>query len=172
MPISRKQKEEIVQNLADEFKNSKAVVFSDYKGLTVNEMEELRGKLREADSKYFIAKKTLIKLAMDKSGIDADMPKLDGPVGVAFSNGDETTPARILYNFGKEHEALELTAGILESELIDQEKVTELAKLPTKEELLGKVVGTINAPVAGFARVLSGNIRGLVQALKGIADSK
>lgn len=172
MPISRKQKEEVVDQLADQFSKSKSVIFSNYRGLTVPEMQELRSELRKDQSTYFIAKKTLIKKAVEKSGIEVELPELKGPVGVAFSEGDETAPARVLYNFGKKHEAVEIYSGILESKIMDKGQVESLAQLPTKEQLLGKVVGTINAPVSGFVNVLAGNIRGLVQAMKGIADSK
>ena len=148
------------------------MVFSDYKGLAVNEMEELRAKLREESGSYFVAKKTLIKLAVERSGLKIDIPELKGPVGVAFSDGDETAPARIIYDFGKKHEAITMYSGILESKLIGKEKVEELAKLPSKEGLLGMVVATTNAPVTGFVNALAGNARGLVYVLKGIADSK
>ncbi len=172
MAVSRNKKEEVLKKVIEEFKSSKAVVFSNYKGLSVSDMDKLRKELREAKSNYIIAKKTIIKLALDNAGIKVELPKFDGPVGVAFAREDETAPARIIYNFGKEHKALTIYAGMLGNEAIANTKVEELAKLPNKEQMLGKLVATINAPVSGFVNVLAGNLRGLVQVLKGVADSK
>lgn len=173
MPKTKQQKQETVKILTDHLKKAKGAVFADYTGLKVNEMQELRSKLKETDSNYAAARKTLLKLALKDSGLeDVDVDAMSGAVSVATSPEDEVTPAKVIADFAKEHEALKIHGGLLENKFINIDKVQDLAKLPTKPELLGKVVATINAPVSGFVNVLAGNLRGLVQALNAIRESK
>jgi len=173
MPKSKQQKQETIKNLTEELKQAKGVVFADYTGLKVNEMQELRAKLKETDTSYTASRRTLLKRALKDSGLDnVDINALPGSVSVAASPEDEVTPARIIAEFARDHEALKIQGGILENQFIDISKVEELSKLPTKPELLARVVGSINAPVSGFVNVLVGNLRGLVQALNAICEQK
>lgn len=173
MPKTKQQKQETIKNLTKELKNAKGAVFADYTGLKVNEMQELRAKLKETNSTYTASRRTLLKRALKDSGLDSvDIDALSGSLSVAASSEDEVTPARIIAEFARDHEALKIQGGILENKFIDILKVEELSHLLTKPELLAKVVGTINAPVAGFVNVLAGNLRGLVQALNAIKEQK
>ncbi|MFC1721463.1 50S ribosomal protein L10 [Patescibacteria group bacterium] len=173
MAITRKQKEEIVKVLTDNFDNTSSVTFVDYTGLAVADFDELRSKLRETQAAMLIAKNTLIKLALSKSKRkELKIDDMTGQMAVVFAGGDEVAPAKVVYEFAKQKKKPEIVKGILDMDLLEKEKVIELAKLPSKPEMLGKVVGTIAAPVTGFVNVLSGNLRGLVNVLNSIKDAK
>jgi large subunit ribosomal protein L10 len=169
---TKSQKEAIVKELAEKLKQSKAVVFSDFKGFTVKDMTTLRKELREQGVDISVVKKTLINLALKDAKMEADVKKMEGQIAIAVSAGDEVAAAKILAKFAKANENLKIVGGILGTKELTAEEVNALAKLPSKEELLAKLVGTLNAPVSGFVNVLSGNLRGLVQVLKAVADSK
>ncbi len=169
---TKQQKEVLVKDLADKLKNSKAVVFSDYKGLEVKDMTVLRRELRAEGVDLKVLKKTLINLALKDAGIEMDAKRLEGQVAVAVSSKDEVAAAKIIAKAAKANENLKIVGGILGTKELSKEEVDALAKLPSKEELLAKLVGTLNAPVSGFVNVLAGNMRGLVTALKAIADQK
>jgi len=170
--LTRAQKEQLVNRLSDELKNSKTSVLCGYKGMTVPEVGDLRSQLREQNAKMQILKKTLIQIALKNAKVEIDPSVMEGQVAIVYGGEDEIFSPKTLHNFAKENEKLEILAGILEGKLINAEKVTELAKLPSKEELLAKVVGSVKAPVNGFVNVLSGNLRGLIFALNAIKQSK
>lgn len=173
MPKTKQQKKEIINQLKDDFSQAKSVVFTSYHGLTVADVEELRGKMREEDVKYGVAKKTLIKKALEDTkikGIDVD--KLEKEVAVSFGMTDEVMPARILKNFSKDHDQIEFLGGVLEGKYIEAAEVSNLSMIPTRDELLAKVVGSIKAPVSGLVNVLKGNLRNLVYVLNAVKESK
>lgn len=172
MAQSKQQKEEIIKDLAQKLKDSKAVVFSDYKGLEVKDMTALRRELKNAGVELKVLKKTLLNLALKDAGIEMDAKKLEGQIAVAVSSGDEVAAAKIIAKLAKTNENLKIVGGILGIKELSKEEVNALAKLPSKEELLAKLVGTLNAPVSGFVNVLAGNMRGLVTALKAISEAK
>jgi len=169
---TKQQKEEVVKDLAKKIKDSKAVVFSDYKGLEVKDMTALRRELKASGVELKVLKKTLIKLALKDAGIEVDVKKLEGQIAVAVSAGDEVAAAKIIAKTAKANENLKIVGGILGVKEMSAEEVNALAKLPSKEELLAKLVGTLNAPVSGFVNVLAGNLRGLVQVLKAVSEVK
>jgi large subunit ribosomal protein L10 len=169
---TKSQKKELVKQLAEKIKTSKGVVFSDFKGLSVKDMTELRKKLREEKVEMRVFKKTLITLALKDSGIDLNVRKMEGQIAVAVSNQDEVSAAKIIANFSKVNENLKIVGGLLGKEVLTQAEVKDLSKLPNKEELLAKFTSSINAPVSGFVNVLAGNLRGLVNILKAVADKK
>ncbi|MBU1131567.1 50S ribosomal protein L10 [Patescibacteria group bacterium] len=172
MPKTRQQKEQEVKKMIDELKNSKAVVFTTFDGLNVENNQELRNKLRNERVTYQVSKKTLLKMALKDFEVEGlDIDRLKGSVGVAASADDEVIAAKILANFAKVHEQLTIDGGILEGRYIGKEKVIELSKLPSKLELIAKTVATINAPISGFVNVLAGNLRGLVNVLSAIKDN-
>lgn len=170
MAQTKQQKEELVKSLAEKLKNSKAVVFSDFKGLTVKGLTDLRKELRSADIEIKVLKKTLINIALKDAGIDADTRKMEGQIAIAISSGDEVAAAKIIAKAAKANENLKIVGGILGIKELSADEVNALAKLPSKEEMLAKLVGTINAPVSGFVNVLAGNLRGLVQVLKAVSE--
>jgi large subunit ribosomal protein L10 len=170
--LTRQKKEELVKKLASQVKTGKVMIFSDFTGTTVAKMKNLRDELRKTGSTYKITKKKLIERSFREAGIEIDSNKMEGQLGVAIGQEDEVSAAKVLAKFAKENSNFKILEGVLEKKLISVEEVMALSKLPSKEELLAKFVGTINAPVSGFVNVLAGNIRGLLTVLKGIADSK
>ncbi len=171
MSKTRKEKEKIVKELIDKLNKIKSAVFTCYKGLTVGEIQELREKMREKDIEYKIVKNTLLKIAQKKSDLkDIELPETDKPLAIAFGYEDEVMPAKIIGEFSKEHEALEMIYGILDNKLLTKEEVEELAKIPSKEELLAKMVSTISSPVSGFVNALRGNLNNLVGVLRAIGQ--
>ncbi len=172
MAKTRQQKQDTVQDLVQGIKDSKAVVFANFQGLKVSESEELRQQCREQKIKYLASKKTLLKKALKEAGFDVDTKIFEGGVATVLGTEDEVAPAQIIDKFAKDHEVVTIFGGILEGQFIDAIKVGELAKLPSKQELLGRLVGSINAPVSGFVNVLAGNIRNLVNVLNAVKESK
>jgi len=170
--LTRKQKEEIVKNLAEEIKAAKAVVFSDFKGLEVKDMTSLKKELKKEGASFKVAKKNLINIALKNTGADLDVKKMEGQIAVSASSEDETAVAKIISKFSKKNENLKILGGLLGVKEMSAEEIKALAKLPSKEELLAKLVGSLSSPLSGFMNVLQGNQRSLVQALKAIADKK
>ena len=172
MPKTRGQKEQAMHALTDAVKQSKSVVFANFQGLKVSESEELRRLCRKEGIEYLAAKKTLVAKALKDAGIEGNPKSFVGAVSVVFGTLDEVAPAQILANFAKNHEVVKLFGGILEGAFIDGAKVAELSKLPSKQQLLQRLVGTLNAPISGFVTVLAGNLRGLVTVLDAIKTQK
>jgi len=173
MAKNRKQKEDTVARLAADFENSKSIVFANFEGLSVQDAEELRGKCRDAGVGVTVAKKTLLEHAAKKAGLEDVNPRaLEGGVATFFGFEDEVAPSKVVNTFAETHEPVKILGGILEGSFVAVDKVRELAALPSKQELLAKVVGSINAPVSGFVSVLAGNLRGLVRVLDAVRASK
>lgn len=171
--ITRQQKKEIVEELIDKLSRQKSVIFSDYTGLTVNQVQELRSQLRENNIDYRVAKKTLIDLALDKAGFkDFKIRDLSGQIGLVFSYEDEILPAKIIYDFSRKNETLKMLAGLVQGEYLDSEAIVNLAKLPSKQELLAKLVGGFASPMSGFCNGLQFNLRKLVYLLNILKKSK
>lgn len=167
MAVTRQKKEEILADLKEKFEGAKSIIFSDYRGLSVHDIQKLRRALREKNVSYKVAKKTLIKLAAEDAGYkDIPAESMEGPVGVAFSYEDEVSAAKTLADLGKEFETLKLLGGLIEGEILSLDKVTALSQMPSKEELLSKLVGSLKAPSSGLANVLSGSIRNLVYVVE------
>ncbi len=173
MAISRKKKEELVESLAEKLGKSKAAVFTDYKGLSVEEINEVRNNLREKGIEFKVVKNTLFGLAIKEAKLDIDAKELENhPVAVAFGYDDEVAPAKVVYNFAKNHESLEIIGGILEGKNIDVPMVNSLAQVPSREELIAKMIGSINAPVSNFVGVMHANLRNVVGVLDAIREQK
>jgi len=170
MALTKKQKKEILDDLKDKIAQQKAIVFVDYTGLKVKDLSKLRKKLRESDSLFRVAKKTLLKIAFknSKSPLADEVEKLEGQIGIIFGFEDEISPAKISYKFSKDVENLKILGGSFEGNFIGREQVLELAKIPGREELLGRLVGSISAPASNLVSVLQGNIKGLIFALSAI----
>lgn len=167
--ITRKQKKQIIDGLVDKLSRQKTVVFFDYTGLKVNQFQELRSQLREQGIDCQASKKTLIGLALEKAGLkDVKVRDLPGQVASVFGYEDEVLPARILYKFSKTNEELKMLAGLIQGDYLDGDAIISLAKLPTKQELLAKVIGSISSPLYGLTNVLRGNLTKLVFVLKNL----
>lgn len=172
MPKNKQQKEEILHKIKDKIGKSKTILFSADQGLNVKTVEDLRKQLKTEGAEYLVAKKTLVKMAAKDLITGAELDAIQGSVGMTLSYEDEVSGAKILHKFAKANEKLNIAGGILENKFIDTAMVNRLASLPSKQELLAKLVGTIQAPVSGFVNVLSGNLRNFVGVLSAIKDKK
>ncbi len=170
--LTKQQKKDLVKDLTQEIEDSKSVVLCDYKGLTVADVTKLRRELKSVGSSLKVVKKTLTEIAIKNTGVEMNVKEMEGQVGIVCNKEDEVSGAKKLYDFSKENENLGILKGILEKKELSQEEVINLAKLPSKEELLAKVVGSVKAPVSGLVNVLGGNLRGLVGVLNAIKETK
>jgi large subunit ribosomal protein L10 len=171
MPVTRQKKEEMLKELIDKFKRAESVVFAQNKGLTVNEVQELRGNLRAKNADMKVAKKTLMKIAAKEAGYDQEIPNefMDGAVGAVFSYDDIVSGAKEVYDYAKKHDALALLGGLLEGRIMSLEEANTLATIPSKEELLTKLVYVLKSPISGFHGALNNTLGGFVRALDAIA---
>jgi len=173
MPKTRQQKQTTVKALEDGLKSAKAAVFANFQGLKVSEAEELRRECRRNHVQVLAAKKTLVKKAFEDIGLrDVDPKLFAGGVAAFMAQDDEVSAAKIVNNFAKTHEVVAIFGGILEGKFIDVSAVKSLAALPGRQELLSRLVGSINAPVSGFVNALAGNLRNLVGVLNNIREAK
>src|SRR3989338_1597601 len=169
MAKTKQQKEKTVTDLIAKLQKSKAIVFVNFDKLRVKEVEEFRKKCRVENLDYLVAKKTLLKLAFKQAGVSGGDPKtLNKGIATIFSYEDEVTPAKTVQNFAKDHEAMLAVGGIVEGQYFDRTKILALSKLPTKLELLAKVVGSISSPISGLVNVFAGNLRNLVYILNAV----
>ncbi len=172
MPISRQEKEEMLQELKAKMESSQLVILAEYKGLNVEAMTKLRRKLRGVGSEIKVAKNTITKLAAREAGMDELNPYLEGPVALTFGFDDPVAPAKALSEFAKEYKALSIKAGILEGRVVDPQAIKALADLPSREVLLAKVLGGMQTPMYGFAGALQGLLRNLVYVLDAVREKK
>ena len=167
-----KKKEAVVDSIKEKLEASQSEVLIDYRGLTVAEVTELRNQMREAGVEYQVLKNTMIKRAAEKAGIEGLDPILEGPTAVAFGINDPVAPAKILTKFAKDTKKITIKGGVLAGNAIDVAAVENLAKLPSKEELIAKMLGSLNAPITGLVMVLSGVTSKFVRTLEAIRVQK
>lgn len=165
MPLTKEKKKKILEDLKEKIEKQKIIIFVDFTGLKVKDLSELREKLREVEGQIKVTKKTLAQLAFEKKNLKIDIKKMKGQIAFVFGFKDEISPAKILWQFSQGNQNLKILGGILEKKFLGAEKIVELAKLPTREELLRKLVGSIKAPILNFVSVLEGNIKGLINIL-------
>ncbi|HEY2004691.1 MAG TPA: 50S ribosomal protein L10 [Candidatus Saccharimonadia bacterium] len=175
MAISRAAKEQAVDTLTSELGRLKLAVMTDYRGLTVREVEDLRSNLRDQGITYRVAKNTLLRLAAKSNPALAkiDPKTFNGPMALAMGFEDEVAPARVIFQYAKKHDALEIVGAITgDGQVLSAAEVKALANLPTREQLIAQVVGTIAAPLTGFVSVMSGNLRSIVYVLNALQEQK
>ena len=147
-------KQPIVEAISEELKGAQSVVLVDYRGLTVAQDTELRKKLREAGVTYRVYKNTMMKRAFEGTEFEGLEGCLEGPSAIAISKEDATAPARILCEFAKGADKLELKGGVVEGTVYDVAALSELAKIPSREVLLSRLLGSMQSPITNFARVI------------------
>ena len=148
-------KQPVVQAIVNDIEGAQSIVLVDYRGLTVAEDTALRKQLREAGVVYKVCKNTMMKRAFEGTDFAQLDEYLDGPNAIAISKDDATAPARILAKFAKDAKALELKAGVVEGQKYDAAALAELAKIPSREELLSRLLGSMQSPITNLARVLN-----------------
>ena len=147
-------KQPIVQEIADLLSDAKAAVLVDYAGLTVEQDTRLRKQLREANVTYKVYKNTMMRFAVKDTPFEGLTELLEGPTAVAVSAEDATAPAGLLYKFAKDAPALELKGGVIDGTFYGKDTIETIATIPGREELLGRLLGSFQAPIANFARVI------------------
>lgn len=170
--MARPEKVAAVAQIRADIEASQAVFVTDYRGLKVSQMNVLRGKLREVGTEFRIVKNTLTSLAADEANVPDLKPLLVGPTAVAFAKEDAVATAKALNDFARESRILEIRGALLEGSVIGVKEVQDLADLPSREVLLAKVVGGMQAPISGFVSVLQGTLRQFVYVLDAVREQK
>jgi large subunit ribosomal protein L10 len=166
------EKYEAVAEIKDRLGSASAFVIADYRGLNVKEMQELRRNMTEAGCYITIYKNRLTKIALAELEIDSMDENLEGPTAFALSDDDPVLVAKTLVDFAKEHEALEVKGGFIDEAVVDAAMIKTLAALPSREELIAKLMGSLQGPTAGLVRVLDGPVSAFARTLRAIADQK
>jgi large subunit ribosomal protein L10 len=170
--LKRENKEVLVNQLHDELGKSQAVFITDYMGLNVEKLTQLRKNIKEAGGKYRVVKNTLLNRAAQ----DTPATKLDasfaGPTAIAIALTDPISIAKVLVNFAKDNDQLGIQAGVLGSQFLDENAIQALAKMPGREVLLAQMLGSLNAPVSNFVGVFAAMLRQLVYVLKAVEEQK
>lgn len=170
------KKEAIVKELKEQLTSSKGVVITSYSGLTVANDTKLRRALREAGVHYHVVKNTMMRIAAKEAGLDELAEHLEGTTAMAYSD-DAVAPAKVVCDFIKKNKLddaniLNVKVGLVEGKIIDEKEVKALAALPSREELIAKLLGSMNAPISGTVSVLSGVIRNAVYVLDAVRAQK
>ena len=167
-------KQAIVAELKETLTGAKGAVLVNYRGLTVAQDTKLRRQLREAGVDYRVVKNTMTRIAAQEAGLEGLDVYLEGPTAMAISTTDPVAPAKIITDFVKEHklQVLEVKAGLVEGNVIDENGVKALASLPSREVLIAKMLGSMQSPITGLVNVLQGSIRNLVYALDAVRQQK
>lgn len=167
------EKEQFVQDITQKFQDAKAIYFTDYLGLDVEEINNLRSEFFKASVDYKVVKNRLTKLASKDAGYEEGLEALlRGPTAIAFANEDPVAPAKILTGFAKDHEHLQIKGAYFEGERISSERLEAIAKLPSREELLQKLLGGLQSPMRTLVGMLSSPMRDLAYALVQLKEQK
>ncbi len=175
MAITRAAKEQAVDTLTGDLGRIKLAVMADYRGLSVSEVEELRHNLREQGMTYRVTKNTLLRIALKNNEALAsiDPSAFKGPMALAIGFDDEVAPAKVIFQYAKAHDALEVVGAITgDGKLLSAAEVKALSQLPSREQLIAQVVGTIAAPLTGFVGVMAGNVRSIVTLLSALQEKR
>lgn len=173
LALSRDSKKKIVEELIEKLKDSKGIVLTNYKGLTVSQINKLRDELKEQRVEFKVTKNTLLEKAAKELEIEKMTMDLAGCTAIAFSDEDGVSPAKWLKEYVKKNKlALEIKSGLIEGKFFNSEKIMEIADLPSRDVLIAKAVGGIKAPINSFVFVLKGTLNGLVYTLEAIKNKK
>ena len=171
--MPKETNKQTVKTLKEKLAEAKSVIFAEYTGLDANRMNELRKQIRAKGAELNISKNTLMKIALSKQNHNGDISeRLKGQMMALFSYEDAVTPLKKLEEFAKQNETPSVKIGLFEGDVITAEKILELSELPSREELLAKVVGGLKSPLTGIVGVLGGTQRNFVYALSAIAEKR
>ena len=170
--ITREEKERRVKSIAQDLQQANLVVFTDYRGLNVTGISNLRNSLRAEKCRYRVVKNTLTRLACRQVGLESLEQHLTGPTAVAFSSADPVAAARALLKFSNENKTFAIKGGMLEGQLLAPDKIKELGQIPPQEILYAQVCGGFQAPIQGLASALQGTLSKLVYALEAVRQQK
>ena len=166
------EKKKIVEDIRKRFLESKVVILTDYSGLDVEKINELRGKLKQSGVEYKVVKNTLLVRASEETDISLIKDSFKGPSAVALSCDDPVTPAKILTEFADEHESLEIKVGVMNGKILDLTAIKKLSVLPSREALLGSLLSVMSGVPSAFVRALNDMPRRLLNVLQAIKEQK
>jgi len=170
--ITKDMKNKMLEEVTEELKNAELVIVTDYRGLNVKAISDLRGRLRNENCLYRITKNTLNRLACKAAGVEQLEPFFEGPTAIAYSNADPVAAAKVFSDFARENEALVIKGGILTGQVLDEQAIKALGEIPPREVLLARVVGGFQAPISGLVNVLQGTLRQLVYTVDAVRLQK
>jgi large subunit ribosomal protein L10 len=168
--MNREEKAALIEEIGAEIESSEAIFAVDYRGISVTQAAELRGKLREADATFKVVKNRLTKLAAEKTGTTELNDLLQGPTALTFVKGDTAAAAKAITSFNKEHEILTYKGGVMGDTILDESRFTAISKLPSRDVLNGQLAGIVASPLVTLTRGLGSMISGLAIALQQVAD--
>jgi large subunit ribosomal protein L10 len=168
--MATKKKKETVKELNHLFQNSEVLIFTDYRGLTVSDITNLRRQLRDKGVEYHVTKNTLTELAATRSGLDAMTPLLDGPTAIAFVGNDIPGAAKVLTDFVRNSRILQIRGGLMGKSVITADQVNDLTKILSREQYLSQLLGAMKGPIQNFTNVLNAPIQGFVNVLNARLD--
>lgn len=170
--MNLEEKKQFIQEVRERLEKSCVVILTDYKGLDVEAMTELRSKLREAQIEYQVIKNTMLRLASDGTDVEGIRDSFVGPSAIALSYEDPVAPAKILTEFAKSNAKLEIKAGVMNGKVLDLAAIKALSDLPSREQLLATVLSAMNAVPTSLVTALSDVPRRMVNVLQAIKDQK
>ncbi|OGZ18523.1 MAG: 50S ribosomal protein L10 [Candidatus Nealsonbacteria bacterium RBG_13_42_11] len=168
MALTKVQKQKIVEDLKEKIAKQKAIILVGITGMKVKEIFELRKQLKKINANIQVVKKTLAQIVLKEKKLEFDKKQFKTELALVFGFGDEIAPAKTIYQFSQGNENLKILGGFLENKLKTAEDMLLLAQLPSREELLARMVWTVASPISGLVNVLQGNIKGLIYALNAI----
>ncbi|MDQ2682317.1 MAG: 50S ribosomal protein L10 [Chloroflexota bacterium] len=166
------EKAGVIDELAEQLGRAKLAILTDYRGLDVTGLQGLRSTLRPFNAEFRVAKNTLTRIAAERAGIDGLTPMLDGPLALVLAFDDIVGPSKAVSDFARTSRILTVKGAVLDNQIISAKSVEDLATMPSREELLGKLLGLFNSPVQGLVNVLSGPSRSFVQVLNAYAEQQ
>ena len=170
MAISRAKKEELIEKYVEQLNKSEAIIITEYRGLKVKDLQQLRAKIREANGSFAVVKNTLAQRALAEAGLPTPEKLLAGPVGIGFCGNNIPGVAKAIADFAKDYEVMQIKGGLLGNRVIDETGVRNLAKLPSLEVLRAQLLGVINAPASQLVGVLAGGVRQLVNVVHAYSE--
>ena len=168
--LTKKQKQEVIEELADKIRRQKSLIFTDAKGVKVKDIQLIRKELRKLEAEYRVAKKTLMKLALKKEGKEMDLSEFNGSLASSFGYKDPISLIKVLTKLAKTNDKFKILGGMVEGKVLSALEIKKLSKIPSREILLAQLVGSMKSPIRGFANVLQGNLRNLVGVLNAISN--
>jgi large subunit ribosomal protein L10 len=168
--LTKEQKQQQYEQLRDDLSNVTTLFLMQNHGLNVNQINELRNKVRETDARYKVYKNSVVKLAIEGTSLEPLSEHLQGPNAIAFTDGDGVALAKALKEFAKAHPALSFSQGFLEGQMLDAEQAVQVADLPSKEELVQRLVSLLQSPIRRLAVALNAPLQGLATVVNQIAE--
>jgi len=172
MPKTRSEKTELLEKYKDILRNKSGYLLVNSDKIDTATVTKLKVELKDLDANYAVVKNSIFKVALQEEDQPLETQELDGPTAIIYFESDPTGPAKLVKQTQKETELLGAKGGVFEGQFLSEEKVMQLAEIPSKEVLLGKLLGSMSAPLSGFMNALTGNVRGLTMVLKGISEKK